>query len=62
MLKLLQLLLNKSLEEINTVIRNKYGKVRFAEIRKLTSSIKYCQRQDYSCGSPVPIITKKLSI
>jgi DNA-directed RNA polymerase beta' subunit len=56
-----KLLLNKSLEEINTVIRNKYGKVRFAEIRKLTSSIKYCQRQDYSCGSPVPIITKKLS-
>jgi DNA-directed RNA polymerase beta' subunit len=56
-----KLLLNKSLEEINTVIRNKYGKVRFAEVRKLTSSIKYCQRQDYSCGAPVPIITKKLS-
>ena len=56
-----KLLINKSLEEINQVIRNKYGKVRFAEIRKLTSSIKYCQRQDYSCGSPVPIITKKIS-
>jgi DNA-directed RNA polymerase II subunit RPB1 len=56
-----KLLLNKSLDEINTVIRNKYGKVRFAEVRKLTSSIKYCQRQDYSCGAPVPIITKKLS-
>ena len=56
-----KLLLNKSLDEINTIIRNKYGKVRFAEVRKLTSSIKYCQRQDYSCGAPVPIITKKLS-
>ena len=56
-----KLLLNKSLDEINTVIRNKYGKVRFAEVRKLTSSIKYCQRQDYSCGAPVPIITKKFS-
>jgi DNA-directed RNA polymerase beta' subunit len=56
-----KLLINKSIDEINTVIRNKYGKVRFAEIRKLTSGIKYCQRQDYACGSPVPIITKKLS-
>jgi DNA-directed RNA polymerase II subunit RPB1 len=56
-----KLLINKSIYEINTVIRNKYGKVRFAEIRKLTSGIKYCQRQDYACGSPVPIITKKLS-
>lgn len=56
-----KLLINKSIDEINTVVRNKYGKVRFAEIRKLTSGIKYCQRQDYACGSPVPIITKKLS-
>jgi DNA-directed RNA polymerase beta' subunit len=56
-----KLLLNKSLDEINQVIRNKYGKVRFAEVRKLTSGIKYCQRQDYSCGAPVPIITKKFS-
>ena len=56
-----KLLINKTLDEINQVIRNKYGKVRFAEIRKLTSSIKYCQRQDYACGSPVPIITKKIS-
>jgi len=56
-----KLLINKSLDEINQVIRNKYGKVRFAELRKLTSSIKYCQRQDYACGSPVPIITKKIS-
>ena len=55
-----KLLLNKSLDEMNQLIRNKYGKVRFAEIRKLTSSIKYCQRQDYSCGAPVPIITKKM--
>jgi len=56
-----KILINKTLDEINQVIRNKYGKVRFAEIRKLTSGIKYCQRQDYSCGSPVPIITKKIS-
>jgi DNA-directed RNA polymerase beta' subunit len=56
-----KLLINKSLDEINHVIRNKYGKVRFNEIRKITSSIKYCVRQDYSCGAPVPIITKKIS-
>ena len=42
------------------MIRNKYGKVRFAEIKKLTSGIKYCQRTDYACGSPVPVITKKI--
>ena len=35
-----KLLINKSLDEINHVIRNKYGKVRFAEIKKLTSGIK----------------------
>ena len=56
-----KILINKTLDEINQVIRNKYGKVRFVEIRKLTSGIKYCQRQDYSCGAPVPIITKKIS-
>jgi DNA-directed RNA polymerase beta' subunit len=56
-----KLLINKSLDEINHVIRNKYGKVRFNELRKITSSIKYCVRQDYSCGAPVPIITKKIS-
>jgi len=55
-----KILINKSIDEINTVIRNKYGKVRFAEIKKLTSGIKYCQRTDYACGSPVPIITKKI--
>ena len=55
-----KLLINKSIDEINQVIRNKYGKVRFAEIKKLTSGIKYCQRQDYACGSPVPVITKKI--
>ncbi len=55
------LLTNKTLEEINNIIRNKYGKVRFAEIRRLTSGIKYCNRQNYSCGAPVPIITKKIS-
>jgi len=51
----------KPIEEINKVIRNKYGKIRFAEIKKLTSGMKYCQRQDYSCGAPVPIITKRIS-
>ena len=55
-----KLLINKSIDEINQVIRNKYGKVRFAEIKKLTSGIKYCQRTDYACGSPVPVITKKI--
>jgi len=51
-----KLLIYKSEKEMNDILKNRVGKARFDEIKKLTSNITYCQNPDYSCGAPIPSI------
>jgi DNA-directed RNA polymerase II subunit RPB1 len=51
-----KLLIYKNEKEINEILKNRIGKARFDEIKRLTSSITYCQNPDYSCGAPIPSI------
>jgi len=51
-----KLLIYKTEKEMNDILKNRVGKARFDEIKKLTSNITYCQNPDYSCGAPIPSI------
>jgi DNA-directed RNA polymerase beta' subunit len=51
-----KLLIYKNEKEINDILKNRVGKARFDEIKRLTGSITYCQNPDYSCGAPIPNI------
>ena len=51
-----KLLIYKNEREINDILKNRVGKARFDEIKRLTGSITYCQNPDYSCGAPIPNI------
>ncbi len=46
----------KNEDEIMEMLKGLEGKNRFAEIKKLTHNVTYCQRQDYNCGVPLPKI------
>lgn len=48
-----KLLLYKTNEELEEILKYKKGKARFDEIKKLTSSITYCQNVDQGCNTPV---------
>ena len=54
-----KLLINKEDKHLEDLLKIKYNKSRFNEIKKLTSNISYCQRPDYNCGAPVPKIKKE---
>jgi len=51
-----KLLVYKNEREMNDILKNRVGKARFDEIKRLTGSITYCQNPDYSCGAPIPNI------
>lgn len=51
-----KLLVYKNEDELEEMLKNKSGKARFAEIRKLTQNVSYCQRPNYGCGVPIPKI------
>ena len=51
-----KLLIYKTEKDMNEILKNRIGKARFDEIKRLTSSITYCQNPDYSCGAPIPSI------
>jgi len=51
-----KLLIYKTEKEINEILKNRVGKARFDEIKRLTSNITYCQNPDYSCGAPIPSV------
>ena len=53
-----KLLIYKNEEAINKVLKNKIGKRRFNEIRKLCKNITYCQKENYGCGAIIPSIKK----
>jgi DNA-directed RNA polymerase II subunit RPB1 len=55
-IKCSKLLVYKNEKEINDLLKNRVGKARFDEIKRLTSNITYCQNPDYSCGAPIPSI------
>ena len=48
-----KLLVYKNEDEIADMIKNKSGKSRMNEIRNLTKSVTYCQKQYDGCGTPV---------
>jgi DNA-directed RNA polymerase II subunit RPB1 len=54
-----KLLINKEDKHLENLLKIKYNKSRFNEIKKLTSNVSYCQRADYNCGAPVPKIKKE---
>ena len=51
-----KLLIYKTEKEMNDILKNRSGKARFDEIKRLTSNITYCQNPDYSCGAPIPSV------
>jgi DNA-directed RNA polymerase beta' subunit len=51
-----KLLIYKTEKDMNDILKNRMGKARFDEIKRLTSNITYCQNPDYSCGAPIPSI------
>ena len=51
-----KLLVNKNEKEIEEILKNKTGKNRLNEIRKLVKNVTYCQKSNYGCGTPVPKI------
>ena len=53
-----KLLIYKNEDAINKVLKNKIGKRRFNEIRKLCKNITYCQKENYGCGAIIPSIKK----
>ena len=50
------MLVYKNEQEIETMLKNKSGKARFAEIRNLCKTVTYCQQANYGCGAQVPKI------
>jgi len=59
-LKCSKLLIYKNEKEIEELLKNKKGRNRFNEIRKLTKNITYCQKQNYGCGTMVSKIKKEI--
>ena len=55
-----RLLIHKNETEIQNIIKMTKGKIRFAEIKKITSNIAYCSKTDQNCGAPVPKIKKEV--
>jgi len=58
-LKCSKLLINKEDKNIDEMLKNRFGKNRFNEIKRITSNATYCQRSDYNCGAAVPKIKKE---
>jgi DNA-directed RNA polymerase II subunit RPB1 len=48
-----KLLVNKSDEELEKIMKYKTGKKRMEEVKKLTASVNVCQRPGHGCGTPV---------
>lgn len=51
-----KLLIYKNEEELEIMLKTKSKKSRYAEIRNLCKSVSYCQKENYGCGAPVPMI------
>ena len=54
-----KLLIWKNENKIKKILKYTSGKVRFDEIRKICSSVTYCQKTNYGCGARVPNIKAK---
>lgn len=54
------LLVDKTEEELEAILKNKKGKHRFAEMRALCKNVSYCPRIDNNCGAPVPKIKQEI--
>lgn len=52
-LKCSKLLVYKNEDEYADMLKNKSGRVRFAEIRNIAKNVMYCQKVGYGCGTPV---------
>ena len=48
-----KLLVYKNEKEIASLLKNKYGKQRFAEIRSICKGVTHCQKDNSGCGTPV---------
>merc|ERR1711871_904247 len=59
-LKCSSLLVDKSDEELEEILKNKKGKSRFSEMRNLCKNVSYCPRIDNNCGAPVPKIKHEI--
>jgi DNA-directed RNA polymerase II subunit RPB1 len=59
-LKCSSLLVDKTEEELEQILKNKKGKSRFNEIRSLCKNVSYCTRIDNNCGAPVPKIKHEI--
>ena len=59
-LKCSSLLIDKTEEELEAILKNKKGKHRFAEIKSLCKNVSYCPRIDNNCGAPVPKIKQEI--
>lgn len=55
-----KLLVYKNEEELTELLKNKKGKNRLTEIKKIVKSVSYCQKQNYGCGAPIPKIKKDI--
>lgn len=55
-LKCSKLLIYKNEEEMTELLKAKSGKSRLSDIKKLAGSVNICQKQNYSCGTPVSAI------
>ena len=54
------LLVDKTEEELEQILKNKKGKSRFNEIKNLCKNVSYCPRIDNNCGAPVPKIRHEI--
>ena len=59
-LKCSSLLIDKTEEELDIILKNKKGKHRFTEMRSLCKNINFCPRVDNNCGAPVPKIKTEI--
>jgi DNA-directed RNA polymerase II subunit RPB1 len=51
-----KLLIYKNENELIEILKTKKGKYRLAEIKKMIKSVKFCSKEHYGCGHPVPKI------
>jgi DNA-directed RNA polymerase II subunit RPB1 len=59
-LKCSSLLVSKTEEELEEILKNKKGKHRFSEMKALCKNVSYCPRIDNNCGAPVPKIKTEI--
>lgn len=59
-LKCSKLLIYKTEDELESLLKNKNGKKRFAEIKSIAKNVTYCQKPNYGCGTPVSKIKKEI--